>query len=203
MRCGVRQSSIPTGAGCKNPGIFRAGCIYEVAWESLALADAGTDATIKHVPRSGVQFVLGFLVDLIQPVQAATGPGAGPLEGMGAYMSALTVNGTDYMPKHSSSSGAAITGNKYPLASFSRAVQQRAGGVMAELDSGEGTPWGQFGIHRIPLGINDDVTVTIENETGLAADFGGTLQILQADGLEGQQTGSPMISARGRGSALG
>lgn len=200
MRCG--SPKIPLGAGCKSPGVFNAGCMYEVAWESLALADAGTDATLKHVPRSGVQRVLDFLVDIIQPVQAATGPGAGPLEGQGAYMSALTVNGISYMPQHSSSSGAAVSSNKYPLAAFSRAVCQRAGGVLASLASGEGTPWAQFGVHMIPLGINDDVTVTIENNTGLAADFGGTFVVYQeAFGNERGPTGSPTISSGYSGSA--
>lgn len=194
MRCGISPDTIPVGNGCKSPGTFVGGCIYEIAWASLALADAGTDATLKHVPRSGVQLVLGFIVDIIQPVQAATGPGVGPLEGQGAYMSAVTVNGDSYMPKHSSSSGVAVTSNKYPLAAFGRAVMQRAGGVLASLDRGEGTPWAQFGIHRIPLGINDDVTVTIENETGLAADFGGTFIVYQFPNAAAEQisTGSPL-----------
>lgn len=189
MRCGIRR--IPQGNSCKSPGIFNEGCLYEVGWESLALPDGNTDATLKYVPRSGIQRVVGFIVDTIQPVQAATGPGAGPLEGQAAFMTALTVNGISYMPQLSGSVGAALS-SQYALAAFSREKYLQVGDVMAALDQG-GVPWAQFGVHMIRLGINDDVTVTISNQTGLAADLGGTFVVYQeAYGEDGMPTGGSL-----------
>lgn len=192
MRCGIQNQVVPEGPGCKTPGTFRAGCIYDIPWESLALAAAGTDATLKHVPRSGVQRVLDFIVDLARPIEAATGPGA-PAIGAAAYLSALTVNGISYMPQHNSSSGAALSANKYPLAAFAREVSQNAGGPLASLESGEGTPFAQFGVHNVLLGTEDDVTFTIINHSVLAINGGGTIQVLQLSSTEEGPTGGSAL----------
>lgn len=175
MRCGVSSSSVSSGGHCSSPGDYSDGCIYEVPWESLGLGDTGTDATLKYVPREDGAYVIGFIVDFAQTVQAATGPGYAGFAT--SFMSALTRNGRSYMPNQSSSVGAALS-LKYSLSAFAREVSQRAGGPLQELLTGEGTPWAQFGIHDKRMSDEDDVTVTIENQSGLDGDFGGTFQVL-------------------------
>lgn len=189
-RCGLTKDNVPRGSGCKFPGTMNEGCMYELAWESLALAAAGTDATLKHVPRSGQQLILDFLVSTLAPVASATGPGQG--RNYAAFLTALTVNSRSFMPVHNSGSGAAFSSNKYPLAAFRRDVMQRGGGVMASLRYGNGTPWAQFGVHMIVLGTEDDVTLTVENNGGLTVELMGTLVILQLNQDEKRASGAPL-----------
>lgn len=178
QRCNIEPTMVPRGAGCVTPGSFNEGCIYEIAWESLGLTDTTTDATLKHVPRSGTQVVLDFHVDLVMVDWAATGA-AGGMDIAPSSMTALTVNSKSMMPVHNSNSGAGLTSNVYSLSLFARELCQNAGGCLASLASGDGTGWAQFGVHMIPLGIQDDVTITIRNDAGQTVDAGGTLAVLQ------------------------